>query len=104
MTGDSRTDKDRQLDEARVDFQDTVLTTDQGIYSRATLFGNSMSGWEKEHVVAAFRFELGKAAHAHVREGVIHDLDHVDHDLAVLVAEAVAAHRHPTRDTRRVPA
>jgi catalase len=58
-------------------------------YSQATLFWNSMSDWEKEHIRDAFRFELGKVEHMHVREGVIANLDHVDHDLAVQVAEAV---------------
>jgi catalase len=58
-------------------------------YSQATLFWNSMSDWEKEHIVAAFRFELGKVEHKHVREGVVDNLNHVDHDLAVKVAEGV---------------
>jgi catalase len=58
-------------------------------YSQATLFWNSMSDWEKEHIVAAFRFELGKVEHRHVRDGVVANLNHVDHDLAVMVAEGV---------------
>lgn len=58
-------------------------------YSQATLFWNSMSDWEKEHIVGAFRFELGKCDHRHIREGVIAHLDRVDHDLAVQVAEGV---------------
>jgi catalase len=58
-------------------------------YSQATLFWNSMSDWEKEHIVAAFRFELGKVEHKHVREGVLDNLNHVDHDLAVEVAKGV---------------
>jgi catalase len=58
-------------------------------YSQATLFWNSMSDWEKEHIVAAFRFELGKVEHRHIREGVVDNLNHVDHDLAVTVAEGI---------------
>jgi catalase len=58
-------------------------------YSQATLFWNSMSDWEKEHIVSAFRFELGKVEHHHVREGVVENLNNVDHDLAVAVAEGV---------------
>ncbi|MFB4297376.1 catalase [Actinomadura sp. NTSP31] len=58
-------------------------------YSQATLFWNSMSDWEKEHIVGAFRFELGKCDHKHIREGVVAQLNHVDHDLAVQVAEGV---------------
>ncbi|GAA1873442.1 catalase [Actinomadura bangladeshensis] len=58
-------------------------------YSQATLFWNSMADWEKEHIVGAFRFELGKCDHMHVREGVVAHLNHVDHDLAVQVAEGI---------------
>ncbi|MGI5232228.1 catalase [Actinoallomurus sp. CA-142502] len=58
-------------------------------YSQATLFWNSMADWEKEHIVAAFRFELGKVDRHYVREGVVENLNHVDHDLAVAVAEGV---------------
>nr|WP_243717005.1 catalase [Actinomadura darangshiensis] len=58
-------------------------------YSQATLFWNSMAGWEKEHIVGAFRFELGKCDHMHIRQGVVEHLNRVDHDLAVQVAEGV---------------
>jgi catalase len=61
----------------------------QDFYSQATLFWNSMSDWEQEHIVAAFRFELGKCDHVHVREAVIEQLNHVDHGLATQVAEGV---------------
>jgi catalase len=58
-------------------------------YSQATLFWNSMSDWERKHIVAAFRFELGNVEHRYIREGVVKNLNHVDHDLAVAVAEGV---------------
>jgi catalase len=58
-------------------------------YSQATLFWNSMSDWEKDHIISAFRFELGKVEHRYIREGVVENLNHVDHDLAVAVAEEV---------------
>jgi catalase len=58
-------------------------------YSQATLFWNNMADWEKEPIVAAFRFELGKVAELHIREGVVRNLANVDHDLAVRVAEGV---------------
>lgn len=61
----------------------------QDYYSQATLFWNSMSSWEREHIVAAFRFELGKCDHMHVREAVIEQLNRVDHGLATQVAEGV---------------
>ncbi|WP_018653884.1 catalase [Actinomadura flavalba] len=58
-------------------------------YSQATLFWNSMSDVEKEHIVAAFRFELGKVETVQIREGVVVHLNHVDHDLAVQVAQGI---------------
>jgi catalase len=58
-------------------------------YSQATLFWNSMADWEKEHIVAAFRFELGKVGQMPIREGVIRNLVNVDHDLATRVAAGV---------------
>jgi catalase len=58
-------------------------------FSQARLFWNSMSDWEREHIVAAFRFELGKVDHHHIREGVVSNLNRVDHDLAVQVAQGV---------------
>ena len=61
----------------------------QDYYSQATLFWNSMADWEKAHIVAAFRFELGKCEHHHVRENAIQQINHIDHDLAVQVAEGV---------------
>ncbi|GAA4882837.1 catalase [Saccharopolyspora cebuensis] len=64
-------------------------------YSQATLFWNSMSSWEKEHIVGAFRFELGKVDHTHVREGVVQQLNRVDHELAVRVAEGLGLSAPP---------
>jgi catalase len=58
-------------------------------FSQATLFWNSMADWEREHIVAAFRFELGKVDHQHIRVGVVRNLAQVDHGLAVQVAEGV---------------
>jgi catalase len=58
-------------------------------YSQATLFWNSMSDWEQQHIVDAFRFELGKVEARHVRERMVDNLNHVDHDLAVAVAEGI---------------
>ncbi|MGC7100824.1 catalase [Amycolatopsis lurida] len=58
-------------------------------YSQATLFWNSMSEVEREHIVAAFRFELGKVETVSIREAVVRHLNEVDHDLAVRVAAGV---------------
>lgn len=61
----------------------------QDFYGQATLFYNSMSGWEREHIVAAYRFELGKCDHMHVRARQVEQLNHIDHGLAVVVAEGI---------------
>ncbi|NJC65307.1 catalase [Planosporangium flavigriseum] len=55
-------------------------------YSQATLFWNSMSPWEKKHIIEAYRFELGKVSRRYIRERVVDHLNHVDNDLAVAVA------------------
>ncbi len=58
-------------------------------YSQATLFWNSMSEVEAEHVVAAFRFELGKVNDRGIRARTVAELNNVDHQLARRVAEGV---------------
>jgi catalase len=58
-------------------------------YSQATLFWNSMSDWERQHIVDAFQFELGKVDHPHIREGVLRHLAEVDDQLAARVAEGL---------------
>lgn len=58
-------------------------------YSQATLFWNSMSDWEQQHITAAFQFELGKVQRPEIRERVIANLVHVDHGLASQVAEGL---------------
>ncbi|MFB9907847.1 catalase [Allokutzneria oryzae] len=68
-------------------------------YSQATLFWNSMSQPEKEHIVAAFRFELGKVEHREIRATIVDHLNHVDHELAVVVARGIGV-RAPKREVR----
>ncbi|MFC5005721.1 catalase [Dactylosporangium cerinum] len=58
-------------------------------YSQATLFWNSMSAWEREHIVAAYRFELGKVTTMAIRVRMVEHLNRVDHDLAVAVAAGI---------------
>jgi catalase len=64
-------------------------------YSQATLFWNSMSHWEKKHIIAAYRFELGHVTRPHIRERVVEHLNHVDHDLAVAVADGIGVAEPP---------
>ncbi|MET7423908.1 catalase [Dactylosporangium sp. NPDC005555] len=58
-------------------------------YSQATLFWNSMSGWERSHIVAAYRFELGKVTSMAIRVRMVEHLNRIDHDLAVAVAGGI---------------
>ncbi|MFI9306787.1 catalase [Streptomyces triculaminicus] len=61
----------------------------QDHYSQAALFWNSMSDWERRHIVEAFRFELGKVGSTEVRERMVGNLANVNGDLAKAVAEGV---------------
>ncbi|MFE1145985.1 catalase [Streptomyces albidoflavus] len=58
-------------------------------YTQAALFWRSMADWEKQHIVDAFRFELGKVGAMPVRERTVEQLAHVDHELATAVAEGI---------------
>ena len=58
-------------------------------FSQATLFWNSMTPVEKDHIVAAFRYELGKVATVAVRQRMVNNLAHVDARLAKKVAASL---------------
>ena len=58
-------------------------------FSQASLFWNSQSDAEQEHIVLAFRFELGKVETMHVRERMVDLLTNVDLELATRVAEGI---------------
>ena len=58
-------------------------------FSQATLFWNSLSIVEKDHLVAAAHFELGKVGDQGVRERMVDRFNHVDHELAKRVAEGI---------------
>lgn len=55
-------------------------------FSQATLFWNSLSEPEKNHLVAAAWFELGKVTKKEIRERMVERFNHVDHELARRVA------------------
>ena len=55
-------------------------------FSQATLFWNSQSSVEKDHIVAAFRFELSKVEVPEIRQRMVDNLAHVDLKLASRVA------------------
>lgn len=58
-------------------------------YSQAKLFWNSMSPVEKEHIISAFRFEVGKVKSKDVRRQVVEMFNRVDHKLAKQIAAGV---------------
>jgi catalase len=58
-------------------------------FSQAALFWNSQSAPEKEHLVQALRFELGKVEGIAIRERMLAMLAHVDETLANRVGEGL---------------
>jgi catalase len=58
-------------------------------FSQATLFWKSLTAPEKEHLVAAAHFELGKVNTVAIRERMVALFAHVDTELAQLVAEGI---------------
>lgn len=58
----------------------------QDHYSQATLFWNSMSAWGRDHIVAAYCFELGKVTRPEIQARAVERLRHVDRELARRVA------------------
>ena len=55
-------------------------------FSQATLFWNSQTAFEKDHIVAAFRFELSKVEVPEIRQRMVDNLAHVDIKLASRVS------------------
>lgn len=60
-------------------------------FSQATMFWNSMSVHEKEHIVNAFSFELGKVKSKEVRQQVVNMFANVDVDMAMQIANNIGA-------------
>ena len=58
-------------------------------YAQATLFWNSQTGVEKQHIIRAYRFELTKVQTASVRRRVVAQLRNVDEELARAVADGL---------------
>ncbi|XQY91841.1 catalase [Metabacillus sp. HB246100] len=58
-------------------------------FSQATLFWNSMSQPEKEHIIQAFSFELGKVQSQSVREQVVEMFANVSTELAAAFAKEI---------------
>ena len=58
-------------------------------FSQATLFYNSQSEVEQDHIVKALRFELGKVETPAIRERMVYVLAQIDKTLASRVAEGL---------------
>ena len=58
-------------------------------FSQATLFYNSQSEPEQDHIVKALRFELGKVETPAIRERMVYILSQIDKTLASRVAEGL---------------
>ncbi|WP_024904967.1 catalase HPII [Robbsia andropogonis] len=58
-------------------------------YSQATLFWNSMSDPEKDHIVASYQFELSKVEREYIRQRMVDNLANVDPDLAARVGDGL---------------
>jgi catalase len=58
-------------------------------FSQARLFFNSQADIEKDHIVSAFRFELGKVEVPEIRERMVAILNQIDANLAERVANGL---------------
>jgi len=55
-------------------------------FTQATMFWNSMTAVERDHIVGAFSFELGKCVHPEIRARMLTNLADVDTELCERVA------------------
>lgn len=60
-------------------------------YRQATLFWNSMSEAEKQHIVDAFHFEVGGVMDKQIKQRVVDMFNNVDAQLAVRIAQGFSA-------------
>ena len=65
-------------------------------YTQATLFWNSQTDVEKQHIINAFRFELSRVQTPAVRERMVSGLMNVDATLAKAVAKGLGIRQMPT--------
>ena len=62
-------------------------------FSQARLFWNSMSPPEKQHIINAFNFEVGKVKSRSVRKQVVDMFVNVDKEMAIIIADNVGVER-----------
>lgn len=58
-------------------------------FSQPALFYRSLADWEKEHVMEAYSFELGKCTHKHIQQRMLWLVDQIDSDLAKKVSKNI---------------
>ncbi|MCC5911924.1 MAG: catalase [Clostridiaceae bacterium] len=63
----------------------------QDHYRQATLFWNSMSPPEKQHIIDAFHFEVGNVVDKGIQQRVVDMFNNVDGDLAIQIAAGIGA-------------
>ncbi len=56
-------------------------------FSQPALFYRSLADWEKEHVIGAYSFELGKCTNQDIIERMLYMISQIDSDLVKKVAE-----------------
>ncbi|WP_414047250.1 catalase [Macrococcus equi] len=66
-------------------------------YSQAKMYYNSLSKPEKEHLIDAFSFELGKCKHDFVKENAVNNINYVDKELATTIAKRIGV-KPPSED------
>ena len=67
-------------------------------YTQATLFWNSQTDIEKQHIIGAFRFELSRVQTPAVRERMVSGLMNVAPELATAVASGLGIREMPDTD------
>ncbi|MCZ2257803.1 catalase [Sporosarcina sp. G11-34] len=72
-------------------------------FSQARLFWNSMSAPEKQHIINAFIFEVGKVESKSVRQQVVDMFVHVDKEMATIIADGIGV-KKPTGTQSKVTA
>ena len=72
-------------------------------YNQATLFWNSQSAVEKQHIIRAFRFELTKVQTPAVRKRVVAQLRNVAEELARAVADGLGMTELPESLPKALP-
>lgn len=56
-------------------------------FSQPALFYRSLKDWEKQHVIGAYSFELGKCTHTHIKSRMLWLIKQINEDLAKQVAQ-----------------